>query len=115
LYSFFFNHKNNNRKTPSIAALVTPGAEKGNHKVFFGTTEIMLPVYGTTAEAAAEHPKADVFINFASHRSAFASSLQAIGVPTLRTGSYKILSVSVSPRLRIVPVFLLLFIFVLFR
>eukprot|EP01102_Stenamoeba_stenopodia_P004918 TRINITY_DN15421_c0_g1_i1.p1 TRINITY_DN15421_c0_g1~~TRINITY_DN15421_c0_g1_i1.p1 ORF type:complete len:610 (+),score=179.52 TRINITY_DN15421_c0_g1_i1:73-1902(+) len=73
------------RKTPSIAALVTPGAEKGNHKVFFGTTEIMLPVYGTTAEAAAEHPKADVFINFASHRSAFASSLQAVGIPTLRT------------------------------
>ena len=34
------------RDVPSVAALVSPGAAAGMHKVFFGTSEIMLPVYG---------------------------------------------------------------------
>jgi ATP citrate (pro-S)-lyase len=40
--------------------------------------------YGSIEEAVANHPKADVFINFASCRSAYDSSLAALRQPTLR-------------------------------
>eukprot|EP01098_Paradermamoeba_levis_P016941 TRINITY_DN943_c0_g4_i2.p1 TRINITY_DN943_c0_g4~~TRINITY_DN943_c0_g4_i2.p1 ORF type:complete len:622 (-),score=220.36 TRINITY_DN943_c0_g4_i2:323-2110(-) len=72
------------RPTPSIAALVAPGTTEGNHKAFFGTGEILLPCYGSTAQAAKAHPKADVFINYASYRSAFASSKEALEIDTIR-------------------------------
>lgn len=73
------------RKTPSIAGLISPGAQKGNHKVFFGTGEIMIPVYGSVEEAAASHPDARVFINYASFRSAYESSSLALNQPTIQT------------------------------
>lgn len=73
------------RDTPSVAAIVQPGAPPGFHKVFFGKTEVALPVYGSTAAAAASHPGADVFISLASFRSAAASAADALGVPTIRT------------------------------
>jgi len=72
------------RELPSIAALVSPGTTKGNTKLFFGTDELFVPLFGNTVEAAEAHPNADVFINFASFRSAYASSLQALQLPTIR-------------------------------
>ena len=73
------------RPTPSLAALVSPGTQKGNHKVFFGPSEIMIPVYATVQAAAQAHPDATVFINYASFRSAYESSDQALDEPTLQT------------------------------
>jgi len=72
------------RETPSVAALIEPGSS-GLHKAFFGTKEILLPIYPTTEEAVKKHPKADVFINFASFRSAYASSLKALSQPGIKT------------------------------
>ena len=52
-----------------MACIVTPGAPPGGfQKLFFGQDEVAIPQYGSTAEAAAAHPLADVFINFASFR-----------------------------------------------
>lgn len=73
------------RDVPSVAGLITPGASNGYHKVFYGTKEILIPIYGSIKEAAASHPQADVFINFASFRSAFSSSLDALDQPTVKT------------------------------
>eukprot|EP01139_Manchomonas_bermudensis_P023583 Amastigsp_a841279_504.p1 type:complete len:613 gc:universal Amastigsp_a841279_504:50-1888(+) len=73
------------RAIPSIAALVAPGAEAGNHKVFFGTKEIMIPVFGSIEDAVAQHPGADVFLNFASQRSAYPSSSLALDQASIRT------------------------------
>ena len=73
------------RETPSVAGLITPGTTEGSQKVFFGTTEILIPVYGDIATACASHPKADVFINYASYRSAYESSRSALEQPTIRT------------------------------
>jgi len=74
------------REIPSIAAIVSPGALPGGfQKAFFGKEEIALPAYGSTEEACAAHPAADVFINFASYRSAFASTMDALGRSTIRT------------------------------
>jgi len=72
------------RKTPSVAALIEPGSS-GLHKVFFGLNEILIPIYPTIEEAAKKHPHADVFINFASFRSAYASSLKALSEKSIRT------------------------------
>ncbi|KAL9248669.1 ATP-citrate synthase beta chain protein 1-like protein [Drosera capensis] len=71
------------RETPSVAGIVNPGAE-GFQKLFFGQEEIAIPVHSTVEAACAAHPTADVFINFASYRSAAASSLAALKQPTIR-------------------------------
>eukprot|EP00011_Vannellida_sp_DIVA3-517-6-12_P013710 CAMPEP_0114629458 /NCGR_PEP_ID=MMETSP0168-20121206/13369_1 /TAXON_ID=95228 ORGANISM="Vannella sp., Strain DIVA3 517/6/12" /NCGR_SAMPLE_ID=MMETSP0168 /ASSEMBLY_ACC=CAM_ASM_000044 /LENGTH=610 /DNA_ID=CAMNT_0001840917 /DNA_START=60 /DNA_END=1892 /DNA_ORIENTATION=- len=73
------------RELPSIAALVHPGTSKGNTKAFFGTAEMILPVYGSTQDAANDHPNADVFINYASFRSAYASSMAALNIESIKT------------------------------
>jgi len=72
------------RKVPSVAAIVNPGSE-GVHKVFFGKGEVLLPVYRNFETAAEKHPKADVVVNFASYRSAFESSMEALHHPNIRT------------------------------
>lgn len=72
------------RETPSVAAIVNP-ARAGLHKAFFGTKEMLIPIYRTIAQAAAEHPEADVMVNFASFRSAFPTTMEALDQPTIRT------------------------------
>lgn len=72
------------RKTPSVAGLITPGTTPGLQKVFFGKTEILLPIYSTIPAATAAHPNADVFINFSSFRSAVACSVEALEQPSIR-------------------------------
>jgi succinyl-CoA synthetase alpha subunit len=65
------------RKTPSVAAIVHPG-RKGFHKVFFGKYEILIPIYGSIKEAIKKHPTVNNLINFASFRSAYDSSKEAL-------------------------------------
>src|SRR3989344_691270 len=72
------------KKNPSIIAVVNPN-HGGFHKCFFGGQEIILPVYKSIVEAINKHPEADVFVNFASYRSAFETSKQAILSKTIRT------------------------------
>lgn len=72
------------RETPSVACIVNPG-RAGLHKAFFGKKEILIPMYRTTAEAAQHHPQADVMVNFASFRSAYATSKEALAIPSIRT------------------------------
>ncbi|KAJ6726530.1 ATP-CITRATE SYNTHASE [Salix purpurea] len=71
------------RELPSVAGIINPGAE-GFQKLFFGQEEIAIPVHSTVEAACAAHPTADVFINFASFRSAAASSMAALKQPTVR-------------------------------
>ncbi|PSC69965.1 ATP-citrate synthase beta chain 2 [Micractinium conductrix] len=72
------------RSTPSVAVIVQPGSGGGFQKLFFGKEEIAIPQMGSIEEAAAAYPKADVFVNFASYRSAYESSLEALRQPTIR-------------------------------
>lgn len=72
------------RETPSVTAIINP-TRSGLHKAFFGTREILIPMCRTIAEATAAHPEADVMVNFASFRSAFPTTMQALETPTLRT------------------------------
>ena len=80
-------HQKKGRTTPSVACIVQPGSHGGFQKLFFGKEEIAIPVYGATAEAASKHPKADVFINYASFRSASESSMDALKQATVRVAA----------------------------
>ncbi|KAM0954507.1 putative ATP citrate synthase [Dioscorea sansibarensis] len=71
------------RETPSVAGIINPGAE-GFQKLFFGQEEIAIPVHSSVEAGCSAHPTADVFINFASFRSAAASSMSALKQPTIR-------------------------------
>ncbi|XP_024383262.1 ATP-citrate synthase beta chain protein 2 [Physcomitrium patens] len=71
------------RETPSVAGVINPGSD-GFQKLFFGQEEIAVPVHGSIPSACKIHPTADVFINFASFRSAYASSMEALKQPTIR-------------------------------
>jgi succinyl-CoA synthetase alpha subunit len=72
------------RTTPSVSAIVNPGKE-GIHKVFFGTKEVLIPIYKDLKSACKAHPKSDVVINFASFRSAFKSTMEALEMKTVNT------------------------------
>ncbi len=72
------------RVEPSVAALITP--ERGGfEKLFWGTKEIRISRIRTLAEAASRFPEADVLVNFASQRSAYDVTVEALEIPTLRT------------------------------
>ncbi|MFX1303120.1 MAG: citrate/2-methylcitrate synthase [Promethearchaeota archaeon] len=74
------------RKKPSVAAMIRPTQEAAiaYHKVFWGSKEIVIPVYKTLEMAVKKHPNADVMINFASFRSAYDTSKEALEAETIR-------------------------------
>ncbi|MHA1746114.1 MAG: citrate/2-methylcitrate synthase, partial [Promethearchaeota archaeon] len=75
------------REKPSVAAVIRPtqGPAVAYHKVFFGVKEIIIPVYKSFAYACKQHPDADVVVNFASFRSSFETSKEALETETIRT------------------------------
>lgn len=73
------------RERPSVAAIVSPAGGSPYGKFFFGTSEILLPVYRSTSAAAAAHPQADVLLNFASFRRAGRITEEALELPGIRT------------------------------
>ena len=73
------------RETPSVAAIINPTGSDGFSKFFFGVREILIPVYKTIEKAVKMHPNVDVMINFASFRSAAASTTEALNIPQIRT------------------------------
>jgi succinyl-CoA synthetase alpha subunit len=69
---------------PSVVAMITP--ERGGfEKFFWGTRETTIPRLRSIAEAVAKFPNADVMVNFASQRSAFDSTMEALETDTIRT------------------------------
>ncbi len=68
------------RETPSVAVIVAPTSSNKFEKFFYGPDEIMVPMVRTTAEAAAMFPKADVLLNFASFRTAYDVTMEAIAI-----------------------------------
>jgi len=74
------------REKPSVAAIIRPTQEAAMnyHKVFWGNKEIVIPVYKNLDFAIKKHPNADVMINFASFRSAFETSKEALEAETIR-------------------------------
>ncbi len=72
------------KDSPSVVAMITP--ERGGfQKVFWGTKEIRIPRLRSIKEAVELFPEADVMVNFASQRSAFAVTMEALATDTIRT------------------------------
>ncbi len=71
------------RETPSVAAIIDLTRE-GFETAFFGSDEILIPVYKTIKEAVERHPNTTVMINFASYRSAFETTKEALEMKNLK-------------------------------
>jgi succinyl-CoA synthetase alpha subunit len=72
------------REKPSVAAIINPTRD-GWHKAFYGSGEMLIPMYRTLEQAVEKHPSADVMVNFASFRSAYPTTKEALETETLRT------------------------------
>jgi ATP citrate (pro-S)-lyase len=66
------------RQRPSVAAMVFPFS--GNHytKLYWGTDEILIPVYTSIEESISKHEDASMLINFASFRSVHETVMDAL-------------------------------------
>ncbi|MCD6654873.1 MAG: ATP citrate synthase [Sulfurovum sp.] len=73
------------RKTPSVAAIVAPTGGSKFEKFFWGADEIMIPLYKNTEEAKAAQPQADVLLNFASFRTAYDVTMEALSIGGFNT------------------------------
>jgi ATP citrate (pro-S)-lyase len=72
------------RAEPSVVVIVNPTRD-GMHKCFWGTKEILIPMVRTLKEATKMHPEADFMVNFASFRSAYPTSKEALESKTIRS------------------------------
>ena len=75
------------REKPSVAAIIRPTQEAATtyHKAFWGSKEVVVPMYKTLDLAMRNHSKVDVMINFSSFRSAYPTTLEALESETIRT------------------------------
>ncbi|MDD3591942.1 MAG: citrate/2-methylcitrate synthase [Sulfurovum sp.] len=73
------------REKPSVAGIVAPTGDAKFQKFFWGADEIMVPLYKTTAEAKAAQPQADVLLNFASFRTAYDVTMEALEMGGFKT------------------------------
>lgn len=68
------------REKPSVAAIVAPTSGNKFEKFFYGADEIMIPLYKSTEAAKKEQPQADVLLNFASFRTAYDVTMEALEI-----------------------------------
>ena len=66
------------REKPSVAAIVAPTSSSKFEKFFYGPDEIMVPLYRSTKDAVEHHKNADVLLNFASFRTAYDVTMEAL-------------------------------------
>jgi ATP citrate (pro-S)-lyase len=66
------------RENPSVAAMIFPFSSNHYMKFYWGTDEILLPVYQSMEEAFRKHPEVSVVVNFASFRSVYDSVMEML-------------------------------------
>jgi ATP citrate (pro-S)-lyase len=66
------------RAKPSVAAMIFPFAANHFVKFYWGTDEILMPVYQSTEEAFSKHKEVTVVVNFASFRSVYDSVMEIL-------------------------------------
>ncbi len=72
------------RDKPSVVAIVNPTVS-GMHQAFWGSETVIIPVYKSLQEAVENHDGADVLINYASRRSAYNVTIEALNYPSIKT------------------------------
>ncbi|KAK5121731.1 hypothetical protein LTR85_004606 [Meristemomyces frigidus] len=72
------------RKTPSVAGIIYTFGGQFVSKMYWGTSETLLPVYQSTEKAVAKHNDVDTVVNFASSRSVFTSTMELMEYPQIK-------------------------------
>ncbi|KAI0884976.1 citrate synthase [Annulohypoxylon maeteangense] len=73
------------RPTPSVAGIIYTFGGQFVSKMYWGTSETLLPVYQESSKAMAKHPDVDVVVNFASSRSVYSSTMELMQFPQIKT------------------------------
>jgi len=73
------------RKTPSVAGIIYTFGGQFVSKMYWGTSETLLPVYQQVDQAMSKHPDVDVVVNFASSRSVYSSTMELMENPQIKT------------------------------
>ncbi|KAK3371196.1 citrate synthase-like protein [Lasiosphaeria ovina] len=73
------------RATPSVAGIIYTFGGQFVSKMYWGTSETLLPVYQEVNKAVAKHPDVDVVVNFASSRSVYSSTMELMEYPQIKT------------------------------
>ncbi|KAJ5539581.1 hypothetical protein N7504_000809 [Penicillium tannophilum] len=73
------------RSTPSVAGIIYTFGGQFVSKMYWGTSETLLPVYQDTEKAFAKHPDVDTVVNFASSRSVYQSTMELMQFPQIRS------------------------------
>jgi hypothetical protein len=73
------------RATPSVAGIIYTFGGQFVSKMYWGTSETLLPVYQQVSKAMAKHPDVDVVVNFASSRSVYSSTMELMECPQVKT------------------------------
>lgn len=68
------------RSKPSVVGMIYPFGGDHVQKFYWGSTELLLPVYRSSSDALKTHPQVDVIVNFSSCRSVFESVCELIKV-----------------------------------
>lgn len=66
------------REQPSVAAMIFPFSANHYMKFYWGTDEILIPVFQSMTEALQKHSEVSVIVNFASFRSVFESTTEML-------------------------------------
>jgi ATP citrate (pro-S)-lyase len=73
------------RSTPSVAGIIYTFGGQFVSKMYWGTSETLLPVYQSVDKAFEKHPDVDTIVNFASSRSVYSSTMELMNVPQIRS------------------------------
>jgi len=73
------------RKTPSVAGIIYTFGGQFVSKMYWGTSETLLPVYQDVAKAIEKHSDVDTVVNFASSRSVYSSTMELMQFPQIKS------------------------------
>ncbi|MCJ1422038.1 citrate synthase [Xylographa parallela] len=73
------------RSTPSVAGIIYSFGGQFVSKMYWGTSETLLPVYQDVEKAMEKHPDVDVVVNFASSRSVYSSTMELMEYPQIKS------------------------------
>ena len=73
------------RTTPSVAGIIYTFGGQFVSKMYWGTSETLLPVYQDVTKAIAKHPDVDTVVNFASSRSVYSSTMELMQLPQIKS------------------------------
>ena len=93
------------RKTPSVAGIIYTFGGQFVNKMYWGTSETLLPVYQDVEKAMAKHSDVDTVVNFASSRSVYQSTMELMEYPQIK--SIAIIAEGVPERVSVLSVELL--------